>query len=64
MRDQNLSEITYVRLSPEQRSELERIAAANSMTRRLSDHVRFAVEQYIAQHQPELAIAKSQPLQS
>ncbi len=63
MRDQNLSEITYVRLSPEQRNQLERIAAANTMTRRVSDHVRFAVEQYIAQNQPEAAIAQ-QPTQS
>lgn len=47
MKDKKLSEITYVRLSPEQKVALERIADG-SMTQRLSDHIRFAIEQYIA----------------
>jgi len=48
MPDKNLSEITYVRLSHDQKTELERIAASHDLTRRVSDHIRFAVDQYIA----------------
>lgn len=64
MQDKNLSEITYVRLSTDQRNELERIAATNSMTRRVSDHIRFAVDQYIANHQSATPITEAAAIQS
>ena len=55
MKEQNLSEITYVRLSPEMKAALERIASVSMMTRRVSDHVRFAVEQYVAAEEAKSA---------
>ena len=64
MQDKNLSEITYVRLSTDQRNQLERIAAANSMTRRVSDHIRFAVDQYIANHSTVTPVIESAVLPS
>lgn len=51
MQDKNLSEITYVRLSQDQKAELERIAAEHDFTNRVSDHIRFAIDRYIAQYQ-------------
>jgi len=54
MREQNLSEVTYVRLPAELKEALERIAAA-SMARRVSDHIRFAVEQYVAAEEAKSA---------
>ena len=48
MQDKNLSEITYVRLSHDQKTALERIAANHNLTQRLSDHIRFAIDQYVA----------------
>lgn len=49
-----LGPAVYVRLTPEIKRKLEEIAA-RSVARSLSDHIRFAVEQYVEQHdlQPE-----------
>lgn len=63
MQDKNLSEITYVRLSHDQKTELERIAASHDLTRRVSDHIRFAVDQYIAAQEAKQATQPT-PLQS
>lgn len=49
-----LGPAVYVRLTPEIKRKLEEIAA-RSVARSLSDHIRFAVEQYVEHHdlQPE-----------
>lgn len=63
MQDKNLSEITYVRLSHDQKTELERIAASHDLTRRVSDHIRFAVDQYIAAQEAK-STQQPAPIQS
>ena len=49
MKPDELTEIVYVRMSSDTRDALKAIAE-RSVSRRLSDHIRAAVEEYIARH--------------
>ena len=49
MQDQHLTErLPVVRVTPAFKERLERVTTA-SINRRLSDHIRYALEQYVAQ---------------
>lgn len=45
--------LPQVRCTSEMKTALETIAA-NSVARNISDHIRFAVERYIASHEAEI----------
>ncbi len=48
-----MSERIYLRCTPSMKQQLEEIAA-QSVSKELADHVRFALEKYIEQHQAQL----------
>lgn len=46
MENQTMSEVVYLRMTPEMKAMLETIAS-QSVARNISDHIRFAVQRYI-----------------
>lgn len=57
--DSKLTEIRYVRLSKATNEKLE-IIASKSVAPNISDHIRFAVERYVKEHEPVLKAHSSQ----
>lgn len=53
MMNQTLSEHVVVRMSADQRKQLEEVASRSKLSQRLADHIRFAIQEYIAQHSVE-----------
>ncbi|MBX3050846.1 MAG: ribbon-helix-helix protein, CopG family [Caldilineaceae bacterium] len=51
-----MTETMWVRCTPEMKAALEAIAR-QSVARNISDHIRFAVERYIAQQDSDLVNA-------
>lgn len=58
METSNMTERVVLRCTPDMKRKLEAIAE-QSVAKNLSDHIRFAVEQYIEMHTPEPQPAQS-----